>query len=127
MVWIPPPVYISRIGSLNHNNKQVMSVTASAAVRNAVERAESRASVLTNLANSFGGASSTYINTSVNARNGTKNDVNQRVIQCLQTFIGDSREKAHRTLSDAIVGKSIVLSNVKAQSVSMKSANRMKR
>jgi hypothetical protein len=106
-----------------------MSGATASAVRNAIERAESRASVLTNLANSFGGAdkkANTSINTSTTTRS-SKDDANQRVIQCLQTFIGDSRDRTYRTLSDAVVGKSIVLSNVKALSATMKSANRMKR
>ena len=106
-------------------------MSSSAAIRTAMERAESRAAVLTNLAKTYGddvpaaAAASIVRSTSSNASG--KEDAASRVLHSLQSFIDDPREKAWRTLSDAIVGKSIVLSNVKAQSDAMKSSKRVKR
>ena len=105
------------------------------AIRNAMERAESRAAVLTNLAKTYGDdvptatAASTLstVKSTSNSHSSGKEDAATRVLHSLQSFINDPREKAWRTLSDAIVGKSIVLSNVKAQSDAMKSSKRVKR
>jgi len=104
---------------------------SSAATKHAIERAESRASILTNLSNKYAPSSSSSNATATTSSKhppttaAAKDDVNARVLRSITQFIDDPRDRAFRTISDAIVGKSIVLANTKAQSDATKAAKRV--
>jgi hypothetical protein len=103
------------------------SSSSSSIVRSAIERAESRASVLNSLEKSYGKANQQKVlkKSPVIDRNSSLTGL--RTFQSIQGFIGDQREKARKTLSDALLGKSIVLSNTRAQSDAAKNAKKVKR
>jgi hypothetical protein len=51
----------------------------------------------------------------------------QRQVQSVQLFLGDNHERVRKALLDSLLGKSIVLTNLKSQVDASKSAKRVKR
>lgn len=107
-----------------------MLSSSSSIVRSAIERAESRASVLNSLEKSYGNVSQ------IKATKKKQSPVTsgqygggggQRQVQSIQLFLGDQHERVRRALQDSLVGKSIVLTNLKSQVDASKSAKRVKR
>ena len=88
-----------------------MSSSSSSIVRAAIERAESRASVLNSLEKAYGTqqkASRRPAAASIE-RNSSASSI--KPVENVLNFIGDHRERTRKTLSEALLGKSIVLSN----------------
>jgi hypothetical protein len=117
------------------SNSSSRSSIASA-VESAVLRAESRASVLSRLEKNYGNETAnrkmsskdqSTLGPKAEKIEGSRASTDEIVVSVIQSFINDSRERTKRQLSDALIGKSIVLSNVSAQSEAMKSAKRSRR
>jgi hypothetical protein len=107
-----------------------MLSSSSSIVRSAIERAESRASVLNSLEKSYGNVSQSKATrkhqTSATSGQHVGGGV-LRQLQSVQLFLGDSPERVHKALQDSLLGKSIVLTNLKSQVDASKSAKRVKR
>lgn len=106
-----------------------MLSSSSSIVRSAIERAESRASVLNSLEKSYGNVSQSKAKkhqssatSGLHAGGGV-----QRPVQSVQHFLGDQHERVRKALQDSLFGKSIVLTNLKSQVDASKSAKRVKR
>jgi hypothetical protein len=99
-------------------------------VRSAIERAELRASVLNSLEKSYGSVSQSKAmrkqQTSATSGQHVGGSV-QRQVQSVQLFLGDNHERVRKALLDSLLGKSIVLTNLKSQVDASKSAKRVKR
>ena len=108
-----------------------MSSSSSLIVRSAIERAESRASVLNSLEKAYGTVTQQKALTKKHSSHaGAENSslINgTRSVQIIQNFTGDQRERTRKALSDSLLGKSIVLTNLKSQTDASKSAKRVKR
>lgn len=111
-----------------------MLSSSSSIVRSAIERAESRASVLNSLEKSYGNVSQSKVTkkkqsplTSGQYGGGGGGGGGQRQVQSIQLFLGDQHERIRRALQDSLIGKSIVLTNLKSQVDASKSAKRVKR
>jgi hypothetical protein len=106
-----------------------MSSSSSSIIRSAIERAESRASVLNSLEKSYGKTQQSKVIKKEKPPTPNPETLSHGLLtscQFIQNFIGDQREKAKKTLSDSLFGKSIVLSNSKSQHDATKSAKRVK-
>jgi hypothetical protein len=107
-----------------------MLSSSSSIVRSAIERAESRASVLNSLEKSYGNVSQSKAmkkqQTSATSGQHVGGSV-QRQVQSVQLFLGDNHERVRKALLDSLLGKSIVLTNLKSQVDASKSAKRVKR
>jgi hypothetical protein len=99
-------------------------------VRSAIERAELRASVLNSLEKSYGSVSQSKAmrkqQTSATSGQHVGGSV-QRQVQSVQLFLGDNHERVRKAILDSLLGKSIVLTNLKSQVDASKSAKRVKR
>lgn len=108
-----------------------MSSSSSTIVRSAIERAESRASVLNSLEKAYGNVTQQKVLSKKvsSPSGGEKPPVNNgvRPVQIIQNFTGDQRERTRKALLDSLTGKSIVLTNLKSQTDASKSAKRVKR
>lgn len=116
-------------GKKAFHSKSVMSSSSSFIIRSAIERAESRASVLNSLEKSYGKTQqSKIIKKEKTSLPNPQTSSHGLSTSChfIQNFIGDQREKAKKVLSDSLFGKSIVLSNSKSQHDATKSAKRVK-
>ena len=106
-----------------------MTSLSSSAVRSAIERAESRASVSNSLQKTYGdnksGKATTQSAPAVSGRISTGGG--ERHIQSVLNFVCDHREKTRKALHDSLLGKSIVLTNLTSQIEASKSAKRTKR
>lgn len=110
------------------DGKGPMLSSSSSIVRAAIEKAENRASVLISLEKSYGSTAhqktpkkqllACAIPPSVGGG---------RQIQTLQAVLCDDSEKLRKSLHDSLLGKSIVLTNLKSQMDASKSAKRVKR
>ena len=106
----------------------VMSSSSSAIVRSAIERAESRASVLNSLEKSYGAVTQQKaLKKHSSPAAERSSNYGLKPVENIQSFIGDQRERTRKTLLDSLQGKSIVLSNLKSQTDASKSAKRVKR
>lgn len=107
-----------------------MSSSSSSIIRSAIERAESRASVLNSLEKSYGKTQQLKAVKKEKSPLPNPQEASSHGLlkscQFIQNFIGDQREKAKKVLSDALFGKSIVLCNSKSQHDASKSAKRVK-
>jgi hypothetical protein len=107
-----------------------MLSSSSSIVRSAIERAELRASVLNSLEKSYGSVSQSKAmrkqQTSATSGQHVGGSV-QRQVQSVQLFLGDNHERVRKALLDSLLGKSIVLTNLKSQVDASKSAKRVKR
>lgn len=118
------------IGVVCFEWKASMLSSSSSIVRSAIERAESRASVLNSLEKSYGNVSQSKATkkhqssatSGLHAGGGV-----QRPVQSVQHFLGDQHERVRKALQDSLFGKSIVLTNLKSQVDASKSAKRVKR
>lgn len=103
-----------------------MSSSSSSIVRAAIERAESRASVLNSLEKAYGTQQKASRRPAASIeRNSSASSI--KPVENVLNFIGDHRERTRKTLSEALLGKSIVLSNFKSQTDAAKSTRRAKR
>lgn len=109
-----------------------MSSSSSLVVKNAIERAESRGAILISLEKSYGAGNIAQLNkTTKKTVTTTQNNVSAgngtQAFTFIQNFIGDQRDKARKTLTDSLLGKSIILSNLKSQTDAAKAAKKIKR
>lgn len=107
-----------------------MLVSASSIVRSAIERAESRASVLNSLEKSYGNVSQSKASKKQQSPATTaQHSVGSvhRQVQSVQLFLGSQHDRIRKSLQDSLIGKSIVLTNLKSQVDASKSAKRVKR
>ena len=105
-----------------------MLSSSSSIVRAAIEKAENRASVLISLEKSYGSTAQQKTPKKQPLACAIPLSVGGgRQIQTLQAVLCDDSEKLRKSLHDSLLGKSIVLTNLKSQMDASKSAKRVKR